>query len=159
MLNFQQKNHSFRTIDLLGLIVLVGAVGSISGAIIAQAFHNDKPQRAQAMAEALARQIHADQVDANQSISSQRGPASVHKVQIPMLTSGELGHDPWGRPFHYSVRKAGKARSMTRVFVWSDGANGKSETDSASFEEGAHGSHFVLGGDDVGLVEEFTSDF
>jgi hypothetical protein len=159
MLNFQQKNHSFRTIDLLGLVLLVGIVGSISGAIIADTLHDDKAQRAQAMSEALARQIHADQVNISQSPASQRSPASVQKRPvIPILTSGELGHDPWGHPFHYTVRKTAGARAVTKIYVWSDGANGKSESDSATFEDSKALHEFTLGGDDVGFVEQYASD-
>lgn len=164
MSNFHKKNRSFGTLDLIGLIALVGTVCSIVGIILAQAMKDDRPQRARAMAEALAKQISAEQnkafqfaqvVDSAQKgtaggSSSGRGPASVEPA-VPALTSGSLGRDPWGQPFHYSVRKleSNNGRQVARVFVWSDGPDGKSQTDLANLK---------VGGDDLGYLEEFNSD-
>ena len=136
-----QKNRNFSTLDLFMLVALVGGVGSVFGVVLAQAFQDERPMRARMSAENLARQIEAN-VETRRSEKSQasRAPASVSdsstsSATAPVLTEGTLGKDPWGRPFHYLVR-------APKVFVWSDGANGR--------EESKLGASLVLGGDDIG---------
>ena len=159
MSNFHKKNRTFRTLDLIGLFVLVGLVCSISGVILAQAMQDDKPHRAQTMAEALAKQIRGEQQNKSlQQNSGQRGPASVSSV--PALTSGTMSKDPWGQPYHYLVRKVDthNGRGVVRIFVWSDGPDGKAETDPTGLEGSSLGAKLKLRGDDLGFVEEYAAD-
>lgn len=142
---FDEKNQSFRTLDLLALVGLVGTVGTIFGAIIAQSFHDSRPTRAQITAEAVARQIQTRHKQGSSLPSGSRSPASTNSVAF---VEGKMGKDPWGRPFRYRVsRSDGATNGKARVYVWSDGPNGKSD-----FDEGNQ----RFAGDDVGHVEEFA---
>ncbi len=154
MSKFHKQNHTFRTIDLFGLVALVGVTGTVFGAILAQALQDDRPQRARFMAEALGKQLYSQHVRANlPRPENQRGPASAQIPAPTPLTSGRIGSDPWGRPFHYLVRTSIEKGSAGKIFVWSDGPNGESDTPLSVFE--ASQAHlFVPYGDDVGSVEE-----
>lgn len=138
----RERGREFSTIDLLLLIVLVGGIGSVFGAVLAQAFQDQRPLRAKMVADTLTHQIEARWLeDAN--APNPRTPSSTNPVSSEIkperldLTEGTIGKDPWGRPFHYSVRDH-------QIFVWSDGLNGKSESTSSP--------SFALQGDDVGSV-------
>ena len=154
---FSQKNQTFSTMDLLLLVGLVGGVGSVVGVVLAQALQDDRPIRAQSAAENLALQIEAHQLATEKGPQEGRGPASVREKAPLLLTDGQMGKDPWGRPFHYAVRKHldqdGKPTGTSTVYVWSDGANGKSETNvPETFEK-----RFAIDGDDVGRTREFKT--
>jgi hypothetical protein len=149
---FSQRNQTFRTTDLFVLIVLVGGVASIFGAILAETFHDNRPVKALADAESWARQIQTRQMHQ----SGGRGPASVSETAPVFSEEGNTGRDPWGRPFHYLVR-ATNVQGHWRVYVWSDGSNGKSETDPHEFTQLAQAT-FKAGGDDIAHVEEFTTE-
>ena len=150
---FSQRNQTFRTIDLFVLIVLVGGVASIFGAILAETFHDNRPVKALADAESWARQIQIRQMHQG---GSQRSPASAGETAPVFSEEGDTGRDPWGHPFHYLVR-ATNVQGHWRVYVWSDGANGKSESDPKEFTQLAQAS-FKGGGDDIVHVEEFSAD-
>ena len=142
---FGQKNQSFSTMDLFVLVGLVGGIGSVFGVVLAQAFQDTRPARAQVTAENLARQIEARQVLNEKQSHNSRTPASVNEkggVVPPSLTDGRLGRDPWGNAFHYAVRNS-------KVFVWSDGPNGRVESKLAE--------SLILGGDDVGHTRAVPS--
>ena len=149
---FSQRNQTFRTTDLFVLIVLVGGVASIFGAILAETFHDNRPVKALADAESWARQIQTRQIHQGGG----RVPASVSETAPVFSEEGNTGRDPWGHPFHYLVR-ATNVQGHWRVYVWSDGSNGKSETDPREFTQLAQAA-FKAGGDDIVHVEEFTSE-
>jgi type II secretory pathway pseudopilin PulG len=135
---FGQKNQSFSTMDLLLLVGLVGGIGSVFGIVLAQSLQDTRTSRARMTAENLARQIEDRQLANEKQSHNSRSPASVNEkggVVPPSLTDGRMGRDPWGRAFHYAVRDS-------KVFVWSDGPNGKIESKLAET--------LILGGDDVG---------
>jgi hypothetical protein len=174
---FHKKNQSFTTIDILSLVLLVGAVGSISGAILAEAFHPETMERTEALAEILAHQLATQQLQARTQVpvdpESHRGPASVQQVQpAPPLTSGTIGKDSWAHPFHYLVHEyvASKTQRPTfRIFVWSDGPDGKADSDPnvfvSAFMARSPETHqpgvrlkFKLGGDDVGYSEDASDE-
>ena len=151
MANFYEKNQTFRTVDLLGLIAMVGVVGTIFGAVLAQTFQDDRPIRARILAEAMARQIQQSQENAPVHVEGDRSPAS----ESPAV--GTIGHDPWGRPFHYFVQKPESGSNSTRIFVWSDGPNGLSDTEPPALEAKMLGSVFQPQGDDIVHVDEFST--
>ncbi len=135
--------------DLLLLVGLVGGVGSVVGVVLAQALQDDRPVRARNTAENLARQIEARQmIIEKRPQKSARGPASVDENLPPALTDGSLGRDPWGRPYHYTVRKDPAGEGKTKVFVWSEGPNGKPESQATI--------PFKVDGDDIGHAREFA---
>lgn len=155
MLKFSQKNQHFSTLDLLILVVLVGGVFSIFGAVLAQGFQDNRLTRAKTSAEAYAIQIKEQRIRAHRSETrASRQPASVENPTLVGLpANGEIGRDPWGRPFHYRVIEPSENQSR-RVVVWSDGPN--REPESASASEGGFGEadtkSTTFGGDDVGFV-------
>lgn len=164
MSNFHMKKPVFRTIDILGLIFLIGLMTTISGTILAQAMQNDKPRRARSNAQTLAQQIRAEQSRIHEHLSGQRGPASDSSTQpAALLTGGTIGHDPWGNPYHYVVRKeeapSGDHQKLRGwVYVWSDGPDGKPDTEASNLPRVPPGGRLALGGDDIGHVEEFLFD-
>ncbi len=138
------------------LVVLCGTVSSVVGASIAGFTHDTRPSRARNAAEALALQIRVQHESAVATISpataGDRGPAS---VEVPPLTDGQMGKDPWGRPFHYSVLGSVSA-SQPVIAVWSEGPNGKVESDVAEFDEKAP-MKFHFKGDDIGFLSIYAS--
>lgn len=134
------------------LVVLCGTVSSVVGAGVAGLLHDDRPTRARAAAETLAFQIRQQHQSVLHLEGSQlRGPASVSaESQLPPLTDGQMGKDPWGRPYYYTV--LGKpTEGNSTIVVWSEGANGKldSNVDELS-ETTANAFHFR--GDDIGFI-------
>jgi hypothetical protein len=79
-----------------------------------------------------------------------RSPASVNESQVPPLTDGQLGKDPWGRPYFYSVLGAVTDPNAT-IVVWSEGPNGKLESKIDELNE-SNVVKFRFKGDDVGYI-------
>lgn len=164
MVFFSQKNQQLSTIDLLVLFLLFGTVTSAFGAILAESFQDNRLSRARSTAEALALQILV-QNRVNRAIGmgmGERGPASVGEVEeVPnLLISGEIGRDPWGRPFHYRVQPIGTHGHKRRVFVWSDGPNKRSDSDAvlSLATDSLLPSPLNYLGDDVGSIQEGPGD-
>lgn len=146
-----QKERYFGTLDLIMLVVLCGTVSSVVGASVAGLLHDDRPARAHQTAESLAEQIrqqHDVAVRAN-SASEGRAPASVSE-QVPPLTDGQLGKDPWGHPYFYTVLGQPSDPNAT-IVVWSEGPNGKLESKIDDLNE-SNVTKFHFKGDDVGFI-------
>lgn len=161
MADFYKSNRSLKTVDLMLLVASVGVVFTVFGATLAHSLRDNKPARAQSMAANLAHQIRSNQYDPHLSGGAGRSPASVQNAtEIQLFTSGSLGRDPWGRAFHYFVRrKEGSegVRPLIRIYVWSGGPDGISNTDMAAAEtDASQAAKFQ--GDDTGFVEEFPLD-
>ncbi len=168
----QSLGRSFKTIDLLWVFLLVGVVGTISGAILAEALQDESPRHARQSAEVIAGQIRLmrlaeNQANPSQSVSSHadlggRSPASVAtpSSDTEIATSGVMGHDPWGRPFRYLVVRMGQSGAglRARIIVWSDGPNGRTESDPETIVERGVSGQSVFHGDDIGYVEEYSLD-
>lgn len=153
---FHQANQRFGTLDLIMLVVLCGTVSSVVGATIAGFTKDNRPSTARQTAETWAldiRQRHEAAVTASIGRSEgDRGPAS---VEVPPMTDGQIGRDPWGRPYHYSV--LGNISDPRPVIaVWSDGPNGKLESDISEFDE-ASPTKFHFKGDDVGFLSLYST--
>lgn len=148
-MSIRQKNQHFGTLDLIMLVVLCGTVSSVVGASVAGLLHDDRPSRARASAESLAYQIHQQHDSALPAPSAGgRAPASVEDV--PPLTDGQIGKDPWGQPFNYTVLGNPTAPNST-VVVWSSGPNGKLESKIDEIGRSGSGTtHFR--GDDIGFI-------
>lgn len=166
MSNFHMKKPQLRTVDILGLIFLVGAATGVSGAILWEAMQNDKPRQARGTIQALTQQIithHMRQRSPTMPLG--RGPASegVRHSAMNLLTAGTIGIDPWGHPYRYLVRKEETALAQQKlrgwVYVWSDGPNGRSDGDPASIASTPpEGGEIRLNGDDLGQSVEFFTD-
>lgn len=90
-------------------------------------------------AEGLAYQLVEIHKNLNNPTGS-RSIASEQPVDQLARTDGQIGQDPWGRPYHFAILASGD-KSSRRVAVWSEGENGKSESSKSSFE-----------GDDIGVI-------
>lgn len=142
----REITRDFSTVDVLLIVILVGGIGSVFGAVLAQAFQDQRPLRAKMAADTLARQIEAHWLD-KESASNARVPSSTGVTNQPQtehvdLSEGTMGKDPWGRPFHYLVRDH-------QIFVWSDGSNGKSESVALP--------SLAMGGDDIGSIRKLRN--
>ena len=83
------------------------------------------------------------------SSGTDRAPASVGE-SIPPLTDGQIGRDPWGHEFHYSIL-GNPSDPHPTIVVWSDGPNGKLESNIGEIDE-RHPKGFHFKGDDIGYV-------
>ncbi len=146
----KQKRY-FGTLDLIMLVVLCGTVSSVVGASVAGLFHDDRPVRARQSAKSFASQLRQQHEIALQSVRNDgRSPASVHEAQVPPLTDGQLGKDPWGRPYFYTVLGAVSDPNAT-IVVWSEGANGKLDSKIDDLNE-SNVVNFRFKGDDIGFI-------
>lgn len=157
MEQIRQRNQSFGTLDLIILVVLCGTVSSVVGASIAGFWQDTRPDRARAAAENYAlqlRQQHENAIQFNSGAGQSAGgrsPASVNAANaVPPLTDGQIGRDPWGRAYQYTVISGGEG-STEAVLVWSGGPNGAFDTDIGSVDE-TKLADFKFSADDVGFV-------
>lgn len=157
--SFRQKNQHFGTLDLIMLVVLCGTVSSVVGASVAGLLHDNRPGRARTTAESLALQIRGQREHSNQTLflSSSRSPASASPSEtvVPPLTDGQIGKDPWGKPYFYSVLGS-PSESNPSIVVWSEGPDGRMESDISQLSD-QHPEDFKFRGDDVGFVSKALS--
>jgi hypothetical protein len=151
------KKQGFTSFDTVMVLALGFTALGISSSIIRDSLRDDRPERAQFGAEALAHQIASGGMaemknDAQVESSTNRGPASTTSSSLN-LYEGELGKDPWGQPFHYKVLRANDGR-VSRILVWSNGADKNSENTFSDSDIALNLSsddiHFK--GDDVGFI-------
>lgn len=134
------------------LVLLCGTVSSVVGASVAGLLHDDRPARARQMAESLAYQIRQQHEAALQPPAG-RSPASVAQLEsVPPLTDGQMGKDPWGRPYFYTVL-GNPTDQNTTVVVWSEGPNGKLDSKIDDLND-ANASSFHFRGDDIGFISK-----
>lgn len=156
MEQIRQRNQSFGTLDLIILVVLCGTVSSVVGASIAGFWQDTRPGRARAAAENYALQLrqqheNAIQLNGTSGVSEGRSPASIDSSNsVPPLTDGQIGRDPWGRAYQYTVI-SGMGGSTEAVLVWSGGPNGTFDTDIGSVDE-SQLAGFKFSSDDIGFV-------
>ncbi len=149
------------------LLVLCGFVSTVIGVMISGFLQDPKPERARLGAKSIAQQLrerHETAFHSNtenkspeaalgggRALASIDGPAkrSEESATAVLLSEGELGRDPWGRPYHYSVRPQPNSERRI-ILVWSDGPDGKPDTDPQQIADGSGAAHFK--GDDVGYA-------
>lgn len=147
-----ERNQHFGTLDLIMLVVLCGTVSSVVGAAVAGLLHDTRPSRARGAAEAYALQLRQQHDNHENQESSDRSPASVEpQNEIPPLTGGQIGRDPWGRPYQYAVLSS-QPDKMPVVLVWSNGPNGQGETNTSALTQ-EDVSKFRFEGDDLGFLD------
>ncbi|HVK62565.1 MAG TPA: hypothetical protein VM432_13485 [Bdellovibrionales bacterium] len=146
----RERNQHFGTLDLIMMVVLCGTVSSVVGAAVAGLLHDTRPGRARGNAEAFALQIRQQHENHQKPESLDRAPASVES-EVPPLTGGQIGRDPWGRPYQYTVLSSHPERKPV-VLVWSGGPNGQLETDTSALTQDEI-SGFRFGGDDLGYLD------
>ncbi|MNL21352.1 hypothetical protein D3C87_1426390 [compost metagenome] len=83
-------------------------------------------------------------------------PASAAPAE-PLRTTGTMGTDPWGQPYHYRILSSSDAPKV-RILVWSAGPNQKVETNALE-DEGQVLSHQPsYAGDDLGVILSVTQN-
>lgn len=82
-----------------------------------------------------------------------RGLASVGESTqySPELLEGPVGLDPWGRPFHFLVKKNPQNPKVGQIVIWSAGEDSRLETTRDMVAE----DHTSFSGDDFGKVIPF----
>lgn len=137
MQNTEQKQHikSFGVISvfsMIGLCLLAAypVMNSKAGENGYKALHR---------AEGLAYQL----VEIHKNLNNPTGGRSIASDDSKdhlSAAKGEIGLDPWGRPYHFEILQR-NGKQQKQVAVWSEGENGQSESTKNSFE-----------GDDVGVI-------
>lgn len=126
MAHLPEENQQFSTIDALFVVALLIVVSVVSSTILSQVFADHKRVQAKMKAESLAFRL-ASRPDATNEIDDipqGRKPASASDE----MKSGEIGVDPWGKPYHYNVKRE-ETGKVIEVAVWSGGPNGSAATD------------------------------
>lgn len=140
------KKQQVRSYGIISLLMLMGAAALIcvpvwsgrSGAFQQKTLHR---------AESLAYQV----LESRKS-SQSRGPASVESsINHLTLDQGEIGMDPWERPFQYKLLKGSDNQAM-KILVWSLGPNGTLETKDDAIESNRDKPSPEFSGDDLGIM-------
>jgi len=147
----KQDFSSSSVLSLFGLVTL-------SLVIISMPWNRQSqdPQAIQALQKAevvgyQVVQIYREAAKA-ESASGSRSPASVDStVPLSQLrTTGTMGMDPWGMPYHYRILSSEKQK--IRILVWSSGPNKRVESTSLDNENQPVPRTPNYSGDDVGLI-------
>lgn len=141
-----EKKQEVRSFGILSLACVLGAAFLVS-APLWNGKLNESEERTLRRAESLAYQVMEGQK------SSSRGPASASETSLNHLAldQGEIGQDAWGRPYSFKLLKLKNAKA-SRLFVWSLGENGKSETSNSDLESNLEKSSPEFRGDDLGIM-------
>lgn len=160
------KNQEKQEFKSSGVLTLLGLVG-ISGLIIATPWNrqvkDSTSENALQKAEVVGYQVVQIYREASRSqsvfldnSSKDRMPASAAPAE-PLRTTGTMGTDPWGQPYHYRILSSSDAPKV-RILVWSAGPNQKVET-AALDDEGQVLSHQPsYSGDDLGVILSVTQN-
>jgi hypothetical protein len=166
-----EENHIFTTFDFFTLVLSLVVIVAISAPIINKNFQPDNSvERAKVSLNEIGHVILSPQtlmvLAQNYKANGGRAIASVDdKSTTPAIDlasiqkhlksgewEGDVGKDPWGRPYHFSfIRNAAGMR--THVAVWSDGPNQINDSDVKSkLTSVEHPEALKFHGDDVGTV-------
>jgi type II secretory pathway pseudopilin PulG len=160
------KNEQNQEVRSSGMLLIMGLVG-FSFAIIAtpwnRQFQDSRVEAALQKAEVVGYQVvqiyrEASKIDVSKDTHN-RLPASVNSEQggFPenLRSTGTMGTDPWGTPFHYRILSADKAGNV-RILVWSSGPNQKVETAKLDDEDIPIQGQPTYAGDDIGVLLSMT---
>lgn len=102
-------------------------------------------------AESLAYQVLESQKSAS------RRPASVMENHLNHLLAeaGQIGVDPWGRPFQFRVFKT-TPEAPGRIFVWSPGPDGQVQTTEDQIASNRDNPLPDFVGDDIGIMVQIN---
>lgn len=153
-----EKKQEFKSSGVLTLLGLVGFSASIIAAPWNRQNHDSEVELALQKAEVVGYQVvqiyrEAAKVSGMPSGNSGRVPASVgpEATLENLRTTGTMGNDPWGQPYHYRILSAEKNKPI-RILVWSTGPNKKSDTPDLENETRALPTQPTYSGDDIGVV-------
>jgi hypothetical protein len=157
------KDLENRELRSSGVITLLGLV-ALSALIVAtpwnRAIQGQGSEEALQKAEVVGYQVVQIYREAAKNkapgvtLASARGPASVapseDDVTGMIRTTGTMGTDPWGQPYHFRILSSNA--SKIRILVWSTGPNRKIETSNLEDENVQLSFQPTYQGDDVGVV-------
>lgn len=160
------KNQEKQEFKSSGVLTLLGLVG-ISGLIIATPWNrqaqDSSSENALQKAEVVGYQVVQIYREASRSqsvfldkSSKDRMPASAAPAE-PLRTTGTMGTDPWGQPYHYRILSASDAPKV-RILVWSTGPNKKVETVALEDEAQNLIQQPSYAGDDLGVILSVTQN-
>lgn len=162
-----EKKQEFKSSGVLTLLGLVGFSVMIIAAPWNRQYQDSDVDAALQKAEVVGYQVvqiyreasKSAAVSADRNGGRGRTPASINpEGNLENLrTTGTMGTDPWGQPYHYRILSAEKSKPM-RILVWSDGPNKKPETPDLDNEAKKISSQPVFSGDDVGVVLSMTQN-
>lgn len=157
------KNEEKQEFKSSGVLALLGLVG-FSTAIIATPWNrqiqDSRIETARQKAEVVGYQVVQIYREASKPVlpsnkGSGRIPASVAESKSlsaeRLRSTGTMGLDPWGQPYHYRILSADQSGKV-RILVWSGGPNKKIETADLDNEEAALKEQPVYSGDDMGVL-------
>ncbi len=147
-----------------GVLTLLGLVG-FSMALIATPWnretHDSRGENVRQKAEVVGYQVvqlyrEALKIQVSSGKSGERQPASVSGEQAlspeNLRSTGTMGLDPWGQPFHFRILSASQQEGKIRILVWSAGPNKRVDTAYLEDETKSLDSQPTYKGDDVGVL-------
>lgn len=151
-----EEKHKFTTFDSVTVLGLLSAVIILVLGIVTNATLDQKPRRAKARTKQLAMQIlvggfSTSKIElVNLSAKNERGAAKdtvvsrvpANESQFSLKPEGQLGVDPWGIAYHYSIAQTDSGRTI--VMVASSGPDKILQTKVGTFQ---------IMGDDIISVE------
>lgn len=154
-----EKKQEFKSSGVLTLLGLVGFSASIIASPWNHSAQDTDVQAALQKAEVVGYQVVQIYREAAKNTADSRVPAggrmpaSVAPTAAldGMRTTGTMGSDPWGHPYHYRVLSTDQSKNI-RILVWSSGPNGKIETADLDNEDKKLTAQPTYEGDDVGVV-------
>jgi type II secretory pathway pseudopilin PulG len=160
------KNEQNQEVRSSGMLLILGLVG-FSMAIIAtpwnRQFQDSRVEAALQKAEVVGYQVvqiyrEASNTDVSKD-KNNRLPASVPQEDkgfpADLRSTGTMGTDPWGAPYHYRILSADKSGNV-RILVWSSGPNQKVETAKLDDEDAIIHGQPTYAGDDIGVLLSMT---
>lgn len=150
-------NQPLKTVDLLSLLALSASVVILSGLILTRGLKDEDRSMGMSEAQNLAFQLvhggFSAPANSGRQPASEKGGSVAPKDELGIFQGhGQIGKDPWGRSFQYSVIRGDEGR-VDYVVVWSLGPNARADT-----QESAINRDFVskkvlpFVGDDFGYV-------
>jgi hypothetical protein len=156
-----EKNQEFKSSGVLTLLGLLGFSATIIASPWNQSAQDSDTKAALQKAEVVGYQVvqiyrEATKVSAAPKVASGgRSPASIGPAADAvdsLRSTGTMGTDPWGQPYHYRVLPSAEKNSNIRIVVWSSGPNARVESKDLENEDKKVSGQPVFGGDDVGVV-------
>lgn len=156
------KNEQKQELRSTGVLALLGLIG-FSMAFIATPWNRQmtdtRNQAALQKAEVVGYQVvqlyreaaRAAMLAPSNKEGSQRLPASAAPLEEYIRTTGTMGQDPWGQPYHYRILSA-LPEGKIKILVWSKGPNQKVETAHLDDEGAKITGQPIYAGDDVGVL-------
>ena len=162
MKEFQQ----FKASEGLLLFCLLGVAAYFTGQIVFKNINDPKPEIARRRAESLGLQLAMGGIyhesPAENDLTG-RAPASAKVLKKSKAArrlfgqKGEIGEDPWGRPFRYKFVKQDSGPGNF-IVVWSAGADRKFGADPNLIKsERQEGRGLNMTGDDVGAFYKISN--